>query len=152
MAFRIPTEVNTTLKTNQDLRALVLTSLTSDVSANVDLYNTLQAEGLTVAEAAAQANPETTRKLITFNIAVTGTATEAAVEAALIAHVNTLGTGADVIAATASAVVAAVPDVTSVDTFELSLDGDPTGETSDLTIAADEIAYATADSITYAAS
>ena len=127
----------------------VPTSAADTAAARVPIFDALLASGLTTAQAAAHANPNTTRKLITFAVTITGTAVEADVEAILIAYVNTLGTGADVVAATASGLVLAHADVASVTVFELSLDADPTGETTDLTIGAAEIAYTDADAITF---
>lgn len=151
MAFRTPTEIVTS-DGNADLKALMNASTSGSVTTEVALYDALKAAGFSTADAAVRANPNNTPKLVTFNVAVTGTATEAEVEAIILDYVNTLALGADVDASVMSDAITALATVTTTDTFELSLDADPTGEIIDLTIAAGEVAYTTAAAITYAAS
>jgi hypothetical protein len=146
--FRTPTEVYTSLLTNADLRALSLASMSGDVSTEVALYDALRDAGETLADSARAANPDSTSKLITYNVVYTGTATQADIAAALrTSYTNGLAIAADVIAATATTAVTDLATVTAQTTFELSLDADPTGETIDLTIAAGELAYSTAASV-----
>lgn len=151
MAFRTPTDVYVA-PNNANLKALQNASHSASVATEVALFDALIAAGETTANAAVRANPDNTPKLVTFNVAVTGTATEAVVEAIILAYVNSLALGADVDASVMSDAITALATVTTTDTFELSLDADPTGETIDLTIAADEVAYTNAAAITYAAS
>lgn len=128
---------------NADLKALQNESTQSDVSADVTAYDALIDAGETTADAARAANPDSTQKLITYNVVYTGTATNAEIAAALNGYTNALAVAADVVAATATSAVTDLAAVTAETTFELSLDADPSGETSDLTIAASELAYTT---------
>jgi hypothetical protein len=148
MAFRTPTEIFSTILDNTDITALKLASLTSDVSSEVALFDALRAAGETTADAARTANPESTEKLITYNVVYTGTATQAAIAAELRTYTNALAVAADVTAATATSAVTDLATVTGETLFELSLDADPSGETTDLTIAAGELAYSTDASVT----
>lgn len=147
--FRTPTEVYTTANENQDIRAIVLQSMSADATTEVALYDSLQAAGYTSTQAAIHANPNNTRKLITYNVVITGTAVEADIEAIILDYTNTLALGADVDASVMSDAILALATVTTVPTFELSLDADPTGETIDLVIGAAEIAYTVAASIAF---
>jgi hypothetical protein len=121
--------------------------MSGDVSTEVALYDALRDAGETLADSARAANPDSTSKLITYNVVYTGTATQADIAAALRTYTNGLAIAADVIAATATTAVTDLATVTAQTTFELSLDADPTGETIDLTIAAGELAYSTAASV-----
>ncbi len=142
--FRTPTEQYTTSE-NADLIALILASRSASVATEVAIYDALKADGNSTAIAAARANPTNTQKLITYNVVFTGTATKAAVATALHTYTNALAVAANVVAATATSAVTDLATVTSAQTFELSLDADPSGETSDLTIAALEVAYTETD-------
>lgn len=131
-----------------DLKALQNYSIGTDSAAAEALYDALKAAGETQADAARAANPDSTEKLVTYNVLFTGTATKAAIYAALNGYTNALAVAANVVAATATSAVTDLATVSAAGTFELTLDGDPTGETSDLTIAAGELAYTTEAELT----
>lgn len=151
--------IYSTVQNNADLKALESASGAVDLegaptaaadiaAAQVTIFDALLAAGETTANAARVANPNSTEKLVTYNAVFTGTATHAEIAAALKTYTNALAVAADVVVVTATAAVDALTNVTSTDVLELTLDGDPTGETSDLTIAAGELAYATDAEVT----
>lgn len=147
MAIAVPTHVYVA-PDNSDLKALELESIGSAVTSEISTYETLRDAGESVAVAARAASPASTEKLITTNILFTGTASKPTIQAALEGYTNALAIAADVIIVTATAAVTDLAGVTTADTFEQSLDADPTGETSNLTIAAGEQAYTSAGSLT----
>jgi hypothetical protein len=153
MAIGTPTQVYSTVLDNADIAALKRRSLDNDVSSSVTLLDSLQDEGLSTADAARAANPYYTAKLITYNVVVTPATTtavtETSVEDIILDYTNGLATGADVDASAMSDAITALATVLTTDTFELSLDADPTGETTDLTIGASERAYTVTDSIAF---
>lgn len=117
------------------------------------LLETLQAESLsgtiTADDAIARVNPAATNMLITYNVTIDGTAVKADIDAIVLDYTNALALGADVDASVMSDAILALGTVSAVNTFELSLDVDPTGETIDLTIGAAEIAYTVEASISF---
>jgi glycine cleavage system pyridoxal-binding protein P len=110
------------------------------------------AAGLDDSVAAPQIDVSLTHVPIHFNVEVTGTATEAAVEAIIVAYCNALTDGDDVDASVMSDAILALGTVTTVDTFELKISDPPTGSTADIVIAAGSVAGAIAANIDYTAS